>query len=225
MPDLSLPGGQDALIAAVAAANPHTIVVLETGGPVLMPWLDKVSAVLEAWVSRHQGRRSHWPTYCMATSIRRAVCPITFPARWNRRPIPCWTGCMTIPGKARANYDIESSHVGYRWYDAKGLTPLFAFGHGLSYTSFKYDDLQLRSEGNTLHASFKVTNIGTRAGRDTPQLYVTARRNSRAQRLVGWGNVDLAPGESTKVSIDVDPRLLADWSTPEAALGAGGGPL
>ena len=77
------------------------------------------------------------------------------------------------------NYDIEGSDVGYRWYDRKGLTPLFPFGFGLSYTSFRYDDLKLRSEGNTIHASFTVTNTGNRAGRDTPQVYVTGARQDQ----------------------------------------------
>jgi beta-glucosidase len=141
--------------------------------------------------------------------------PITFPASLDQTPRPKLDGLLDFePGKTRVNYDIEGSNVGYRWYDSKGLTPLFPFGFGLSYTSFRYDDLQLRSEGNTIHASFVVTNTGNRQGRDTPQVYVTARGKTKGQRLIGWGNVDLAPGAGIRVTVDADPRLLADWSTP-----------
>ena len=140
--------------------------------------------------------------------------PITFPAALEQMPRPKLDGLFDFDGRQHVNYDIEGSDVGYRWYDRKGLTPLFPFGFGLSYTSFRYDDLKLRSEGNTIHASFLVTNTGNRQGRDTPQVYVTARGRTKGQRLIGWGNVDLAPGASVRVNVDADPRLLADWSTP-----------
>src|SRR5476649_337849 len=214
VPDLSLPEAQDALIAAVTAANPRTIVVLETGGPVLMPWLDKAAAVLEAWYPGIKGADAIADILFGDVNPSGRL-PITFPASLEQTPRPKLDGLLDFePGRTRANYDIEGSDVGYRWYDRKGLTPLFPFGFGLSYTSFRYDDLQLRSEGNTIHASFLVTNTGNRQGRDTPQVYVTARGKTKGQRLIGWGNVDLAPGASVRVSVDVDPRLLADWSTP-----------
>jgi beta-glucosidase len=212
VPDLSLPGGQDDLIAAVAAANPRTIVVLETGGPVLMPWLGKTAAVLEAWYPGIRGADAIADILFGDVNPGGRL-PITFPASLDQTPRPKLDGLFDDPNRAHVNYDIEGSDVGYRWYDRKGLKPLFAFGHGLSYTSFAYDDLQLRSEGNTIHASFKVTNTGTRAGRDTPQVYVTARNKKPGQRLIGWGNVELAPGASMRVTVDADPRLLADWDT------------
>ncbi|MDB5735004.1 MAG: glycosyl hydrolase, partial [Alphaproteobacteria bacterium] len=212
VPDLSLPGGQDDLIAAVAAANPHTIVVLETGGPVLMPWLGKTAAVLEAWYPGIRGADAIADILFGDVNPSGRL-PITFPASLEQTPRPKLDGLFEDPNRVHVNYDIEGSDVGYRWYDRKGLKPLFAFGHGLSYTSFAYDDLQLRSEGNTIHASFKVTNTGTRAGRDTPQVYVTARNKKPGQRLIGWGNVELAPGASMRVTVDADPRLLADWDT------------
>jgi beta-glucosidase len=214
VPDLSLPGGQDALIAAVTAANPHTIVVLETGGPVLMPWLPKAAAVLEAWYPGIRGADAI-ADILFGDVNPSGKLPITFPASLEQTAHPKLDGLFDFDGSTHVNYDIEGSDVGYRWYDRKGLTPLFPFGFGLSYTSFRYDDLQLRSEGNTIHASFTVTNTGNRAGRDTPQLYVTARGSTKGQRLIGWSNVDLAPGASIKISIDTDPRLLADWSTPK----------
>jgi beta-glucosidase len=212
VPDLSLPGGQDDLIAAVAAANPRTIVVLETGGPVLMPWLGRTAAVLEAWYPGIRGADAIADILFGDVNPGGRL-PITFPASLDQTPRPKLDGLFEDPNRVHVNYDIEGSDVGYRWYDRKGLKPLFAFGHGLSYSSFAYDDLQLRSEGNTVHASFKVTNTGTRAGRDTPQVYVTARNKKAGQRLIGWGNVELAPGASTRVTVDADPRLLADWDT------------
>ena len=213
-PDLSLPGAQDDLIAAVTAANPHTIVVLETGGPVLMPWLDKSAAVLEAWYPGIKGADAIADILFGDVNPSGRL-PITFPASLEQTPRPKLDGLMGFePGKIAVNYDIEGSDVGYRWYARQGLTPLFPFGFGLSYTSFRYDDLKLRSEGNTIHASFTVTNTGTRQGRDTPQLYVTARGKTKGQRLIGWANVDLAPGAGTRVTLDADPRLLADWSMP-----------
>jgi beta-glucosidase len=213
VPDLSLPGAQDALIAAVVAANPRTIVVLETGGPVLMPWLDKTAAVLEAWYPGIKGADAI-ADILFGDVNPSGKLPITFPASLDQTPRPKLDGLFDFDGRQQVNYDIEGSDVGYRWYDRKGLTPLFLFGFGLSYTSFRYDDLKLRSEGNTIHASFTVTNTGNRQGRDTPQLYVTARDKAKGQRLIGWSNVDLAPGASTRVTVDADPRLLADWSTP-----------
>ncbi|HMH66181.1 MAG TPA: glycoside hydrolase family 3 C-terminal domain-containing protein [Rhizomicrobium sp.] len=213
VPDLSLPNGQDDLIAAVTAANPHTIVVLETGGPVLMPWLNKTAAVLEAWYPGIKGADAI-ADILFGDVNPSGKLPITFPASLAQTPHPVLDGLFDYDGRMHVNYDVEGSDVGYRWFDRKGLTPLFPFGFGLSYTSFRYDDLQLRSEGNTIHASFTVTNTGNRAGRDTPQLYVTARGKTKGQRLIGWSNVDLAPGASIKVSVDADPRLLADWSTP-----------
>jgi beta-glucosidase len=210
VPDLSLPGNQDALIAAVADANPHTIVVLETGGPVLMPWLDKVGAVMEAWYPGIKGAEAIADVLYGDVNPGGKL-PITFPASLDQTPRPMLDGLFT--GAATVNYNIEGSDVGYRWYDRNKTKPLFAFGHGLSYTSFRYDDLVLRSEGNILRATFKVTNTGMRAGRDTPQVYVTARGQKSGQRLIGWGNVDLLPGQTTSVTVEADPRLLSDWET------------
>jgi beta-glucosidase len=213
VPDLNLPNAQDELIAAVTAVNPHTIVVLETGGPVLMPWLNKAAAVMEAWYPGIKGAEAIADVLFGDVNPSGRL-PITFPASLDQTPRPVLDGLFDFqPGRTAANYDIEGSDVGYRWYDRRGLTPLFPFGFGLSYTSFRYDDLQLRSEGNSIHAAFTITNIGNRQGRDTPQVYVTARGGARGQRLIGWANVELAPGASTKVTVDADPRLLADWST------------
>ena len=211
VPGLNLPAGQDALIAAVAAANPHTIVVLETGGPVLMPWLDKTAAVLEAWYPGIKGGDAIADILFGAVNPSGRL-PITFPASLDQLPRPKLDGLYDSDvSKLHVDYNIEGSDVGYRWYARKNLTPLFAFGHGLSYTKFTYDDLKVTGD-TTLHVSFRVTNSGAVQGRDTPQVYVTSRGGKPGQRLIGWGNVDLAPGASQSVSIDADPRLLADWA-------------
>jgi beta-glucosidase len=211
VPDLDLPRDQDALIAAVAAANLHTIVVLETGGPVLMPWLDKTAAVLEAWYPGIKGGAAI-ADILFGDVDPSGRLPITFPASLDQLPRPALDGLYDSDvSKLNVDYDIEGADVGYRWYARKGLTPLFAFGHGLSYTHFTYSDLQVRGD-TSLHVRFTVTNSGAVAGRDTPQVYVTDRAGKRGQRLIGWGNVELAPGASQTVSVDADPRLLADWA-------------
>jgi beta-glucosidase len=220
VPDLSLPGNQDALIAAVAAANPRTVVVLETGGPVLMPWADKVGAVAEAWYPGIKGGQAIADILFGDVNPSGRL-PITFPASLDQTPRPKldglyaddWTGL-------KVDYNIEGSDAGYRWYARQGFTPLFAFGHGLSYTSFKYDDVRVTG-GDTLHVSFRVTNTGNRAGRDTPQVYVTSRAGRKNQRLIGWGNVELAPGASQRVTVTADARLLADWTRDHWTVPAG----
>lgn len=223
--DLSLQQGQDEMIAAVAAANPHTIVVLETGGPVLMPWLDKVGAVVEAWYPGTSGGEA------IADILFGDVepggrLPVTFPASLDQLPRPqlddsqdpkreVGSQSHSIAG-FDVNYDIEGSDVGYRWFDRKGLKPLFAFGHGLSYTEYRYSDLKVTG-GTSPTVSFSVTNAGKRAGKDVPQVYVTDRAGSAGLRLIGWENMSLAPGETRRATVKVDPRILADWSSAKRA--------
>ncbi|MDR3525675.1 MAG: glycoside hydrolase family 3 C-terminal domain-containing protein [Rhizomicrobium sp.] len=211
--DLSLPGNQDELIAAVAAANPHTIVVLETGGPVTMPWLDKVDGVVEAWYSGNRG----------GAAIARILfgevnpsgrLPVTFPITESQLPHPIITGQRPDGRIIGTNgsptvYDViynEGSKVGYRWFEDQKLPPLFPFGYGLSYTSFAYEGLKVTG-GNTLAFGFDVRNTGTRAGKTVAQIYVKPPYGET--RLVGFSKVDLAPGEVKHVTLTADPRLLA----------------
>jgi len=220
VPTIDLPGNQNALIDAVTAANPRAVIVLETGGPVTMPWVDKAAAIVEAWYPGIKGGQAIADILFGDVNPSGRL-PITFPASLDQTPRPKLDGLYEDDwSKLSANYDIEGSDVGYRWYARQGLTPLFAFGHGLSYTSFKYDDAKVTG-GDTLHVSFRVTNTGLREGRDTPQVYVTARTGKKGQRLVGWGNVDLMPGQSTRVTVDADPRLLADWADGGWSLAGG----
>jgi beta-glucosidase len=217
VPDLNLPDGQDGLIEALAAANPKTVVVLETGGPVLMPWLDKVGAVLEAWYPGQRGG------HAIARIMTGAVNPsgrlsITFPASIAQTPNPKLPGADLIAGKSDKEIDQlphfpvtypEGSDVGYRWYDRTKARPLFAFGHGLSYTRFAYKGLAVTG-GKGLHVAFQIANVGQRAGAEVAQVY--ARVNG-VNRLVGWSRVELKPGETRRVSVIADPRLLASFDT------------
>jgi beta-glucosidase len=224
-PDLSLPQGQDAVIAAVAAANPRTIVVLETGGPVLMPWLDDVSAILEAWYPGSSGGEAI-ADVLFGDANPSGHLPITFPASLAQLPRPRLDDTSDpnrdVGSQSHAlqgfdvNYNIEGADVGYRWFARTGAKPLFPFGYGLSYTRFAYSDLQLTG-GDTLRVSFAVTNEGERAGKDVPQVYVVDRAGAKGTRLVGWANVSLAAGETRRVQVMTDPRVLGDWSTQRRA--------
>ncbi len=224
-PDLSLPSGQDATIAAVVAANPHTIVVLETGGPVLMPWLDNAAGVVQAWYPGARGGEAI-ADILFGDAEPSGRLPITFPASLSQLPRPTLDdtrdpnremGSQSHKlAKFDVDYDIEGSDVGYRWYARQGAKPLFPFGFGLGYTHFVYSDLKLAG-GATAMASVTVTNVGSRRGKDVPQLYVTERAGTPGLRLVGWGNVALDPGASRRITISVDPKLLADWSSADRA--------
>ncbi len=223
---LSLPDDQDGLIAAVAAANPNTTVVLETGGPVLMPWLDAVPAVVQAWYPGQRGGEA------LARILFGQVnpsgrLPITFPRSADQAPRPTPPGLEALKasdaasnagaGSAAAFQPFpvdypEGSDVGYRWYEREGHSPLFPFGHGLGYTRFEYGDLRIE-DGDRLTVSFDVTNAGERAGTDVPQLYVTPLAEGAPRRLAGWSRLTLQPGETRRVSITAEPRILAEYDT------------
>ncbi|GAA0210977.1 beta-glucosidase [Brevundimonas nasdae] len=221
VPDLSLPGNQEALIEAVARANPNTIVVLQTGGPVVMPWLERVPAVLEAWYSGAKGGEAIADILFGDVNPSGRL-PVTFPASVDQLPRPVIPGIdqpsagLVAMGQARpsfpVDYTIEGSDVGYRWFEAKAARPLFPFGFGLSYTDFAYSDLKVEG-GDTLTISFKVANTGDRAGVDVPQVYLTESPGRSQQRLIGFEPVSLAPGESRTVSLTADRRLLGNWDT------------
>ncbi len=226
-PDLGLPGNQDALIAAVAAANPHTIVVLENGGPILMPWLDKVAAVVEAWYPGARGAEA------LADVLTGKVnpsghLPITFPASIADLPRaridgmdafdPDFMGDPKIPGLTlKADYNIEGSDVGYRWNAREGHKALFPFGFGLSYTTFETG--ALTSDGTQAHTS--VRNTGARAGATVAQLYLVGRAGKPMRRLAAFQRVEVPAGASVPVSLTIDPRILAEWQDGEWQMPAG----
>jgi beta-glucosidase len=216
---LSLPDKQDELIGAIAAANGRTIVVLETGGPVAMPWIDQVPAVMQAWYPGNRGGQA------IARIISGAVnpsgrLPVTFPVTAAQLSNPVLPGQNLID--AAGGKDVrtlpkdqqvlpitfpEGSDVGYRWYAKKGLKPLFPFGHGLSYTTFQASAPKLSG----MTATFNVRNTGKRAGADVTQLYLVSQAGRPTRRLAGFQRVELSAGETKQVVLTIDPRLLADW--------------
>ena len=204
---------QNRLVAAVAGANPHTVVVIESGGPVLMPWLGQVAGVLETWFPGTGG----------GTSIARVLfgavdpsghLPVSFPASVAELAFPHLPGAGLAPGAPfSVDYRRQGAAVGYRWYQLKHRQPLFPFGFGLSYTRFAYQGLQATLEHGHLVVHFTVRNVGHRAGAAVPQVYVAPASGSVPRRLAGWRKVRLAPGASRTLTVSVDPRLLARFDT------------
>ena len=214
---IRLSPAQEALIEAVAAANPKTVVVLENNGPLLMPWIGKVRGVVEAWYPGMRGGEA------IARILYGEVepagrLPATFaadPAQLVRAK-PAGSDIVQKEGAAPgggAPFSVdftEGSSVGYRWFAEKGFKPLFPFGYGLSYTRFRYGALALGG-GKALTATVAVTNTGSRPGTETVQLYLKKGPARAQQRLLGWAQVTLKPGETRTVQIAAEPRLLADW--------------
>ena len=229
---LSLPDNQDELVNAVAAANPRTIVVLETGGPVAMPWIDRVKGVLAAWYPGIRGGEA------IANILFGDVNPsgkltATFARDDADLPHPKIIGSdlkpESAPGARRPQlppFDInytEGLKVGYKWFEAEGKTPLFAFGYGLSYTTFEYSGLKADAKSVT----FTVKNTGKRAGAEVAQVYVALPpgTNEPPKRLVAWAKVQLEPGESKSVHLALDPLFLSIFNEAKRQLGSRSGRL
>jgi len=220
LPNLSLPDNQDALIEQIATANPHTIVVLETGTAVTMPWLDKVAGVVEAWYAGSSGHKA------LANVLVGEVNPsgklaMAFPRSENDLPRPvidplpaqdAGQGKDPVNSGTRistyAVYYNEGAEVGYKWYEAEHKQPLFAFGFGLSYTSYAYSGLTIDSDARM--ARFTVRNTGKRTGTEIAEVYARLPQGSdeNFKRLAGWKRITLAPGESQTVTIEIDSRVL-----------------
>lgn len=208
-PDLALPGNQDAIIAAAAAANPNTVVVLETGNPVAMPWRDKVKAIVAAWYPGQEGGQAIADVLTGKVNPSGRL-PITFPASTAQLPRPTIPGYGTPPDTPVTVAMTEGADVGYRWYARKAIKPLYPFGYGLSYTHFDYTAF-VAEGGATVTAQVTVRNSGTVAGADVPQLYLQSAEGVATTRLIGFQRVELAPGESTTIHLTADPRLLANY--------------
>lgn len=214
---LALPNDQDELIEAVAAANPNTVVVLNTGGPVRMPWLGRVRAVLLTW---YPGQEGGWATVDLLTGRANpsGKLPMSFPVNMEDTP----TGDPEHPersvGVDRKIIQSEGIFIGYRHYDRFDISPLFPFGHGRSYTDFAYSGLTIGETDDGIDVEFTVRNTGSRAGSEIPQIYLGPPRSDvpmPPKALAGFTRVDLAPGKAERVRVHVPDRQFAYWSVEE----------
>lgn len=214
---LALPNNQDELIEAVAAANPNTVVVLNSGGPVRMPWLSRVRAVLLTW---YPGQEGGWATADLLSgrAAPSGRLPISFPVSMEDTP----TGDPKHPersvGVDRKVIQSEGLFIGYRYFDRNNISPLFPFGHGLSYTDFAYSDLKIGETQGGIDVEFTVKNTGSRAGAEIPQIYLGAPESDvpmPPKALAGFTRVELAPGKADRVRVHVPDRQLMYWSVEE----------
>jgi beta-glucosidase len=211
---LSLPDNQDALVEAVVAANPHTVVVLETGGPVSMPWIHKVKGVVEMWYPGIGGAQA-LANILFGEVNPSAKLPVTFAKDDAQLPhpvIPGMEGGSSIPNGKRPPFDLnytEGAEVGYKWFEATNKEPLFPFGFGLSYTSYGYSGLTIDDAQRTVR--FTVRNTGERAGTEIAEVYVSlpAAAKENYKRLVAWQRVKLAAAESKDITLTIDPLYLS----------------
>jgi beta-glucosidase len=214
---IQLPENQDALIEAVAGANANTIVVLETGGPVLMPWAEKVASILEVWYPGTEGG------VAIARLLSGAVnpsghLPLTIARTKDQLAHP------NPPKPGKVNY-FEGATVGYKWFDKQRLEPLFPFGHGLSYTTFAHENFQAKVEKNRIIVQFTVRNSGSLPGKEVSQIYVSGAGWEAPQRLGAFQKVGLSPGESKQVALAVDPRLVATFRQASGTWQIAEGPI
>jgi beta-glucosidase len=207
---ISLSGNQDQLVQSVAAANPHTIVVIKSGSAVLMPWVANVPAILEAWYPGEEDGNAV-AAVLFGDVNPSGKLPMTFPV--NVSDLPANTPAQYPGINNVANYS-ESVFVGYRYFDANNIQPLFPFGHGLSYTTFTYANLNLTTTGSTTVVNFDVTNSGSLAGTETAQVYVGLPSTVVPQppkQLKGFQKVTLQPGQTGHVQLTLDQRAYSYW--------------
>ncbi|MFJ8659697.1 glycoside hydrolase family 3 C-terminal domain-containing protein [Streptomyces sp. NPDC093795] len=209
---LTLPGDQNQLITAVAAVNPRTIVVLNTDGPVAMPWLNDVEAVIQAWYGG-RGMGTALAAVLFGDSDPSGRLPVTFPVGPAQGP---GTTPATYPGTNATVSYAEGTAIGYRFYDAKGQQPLFPFGHGLSYTTFAHGSLEAAYDATakSVTVSVTVTNNGNRQGTDIVQIYATlpAAAAAEQRRLVAFRKLTLAPGAGRRITFTIPTDDLTVWS-------------
>ncbi|WP_055702045.1 beta-glucosidase family protein [Streptomyces silaceus] len=216
---LALPAHQDELIAAVAAANPRTVVVLNTGGPVTMPWRRAVGTVLHAG---YVGQEGGWSTADLllgrANPSGKSI--VTWPEKEADHPTLDPAHPERYYGVDRTVTYTEGIFTGYRGFDKAGTEPLFPFGHGLSYTEFAYSALSVRRAGQGYEVSFTVTNKGRRTGAEVPQVYVGPPRHAPVElpvrTLAAFTRVTLRPGRSRRLTLRVAERRLSYWDTDDA---------
>src|SRR6185437_14498656 len=237
-PTLSLPDNQDALVSAVAAANPHTVVVLETGGPVSMPWADKVEGIVEAWYPGIGGAQA-LANLLFGDMNFTAKLPVTFAKSdadlphpevpgINLKPVP-HAATKTVKGKKvthtemelplfNVDYNKAGTAVGYKWFEEQHIQPLFPFGFGLSYTTYKYSDLRVDPEGKT--ATMTIQNTGERAGTEVAEVYaeLPSAAGEHYKRLVAFDRVKLNAGESKTVTLDLNRLCLSVYNVQKNAM-------
>jgi beta-glucosidase len=203
-------------VEAVAAANPRTVVVLNTGGPVTMPWLDDVAGVLEAWYPGEEAGNAA-ASVLFGDVNPSGKLPITFPKRLADTPA---STPEQYPGVGGVAVYSEGLNVGYRHYDNRGIEPLFPFGYGLSYTRFRLADLKVTGQpSGPVKATVEATNTGDRHGSEVVQVYVGGADGQAGppRRLEGFTKVRLDPGERRKVTVDLGPRAFAHWDSDRDA--------
>jgi beta-glucosidase len=228
---LTLPEDQDELIGKVAAANPRTVVVLNTGGPVAMPWVLRVPAILEMW---YPGQEGGWATanLLLGRANPSGRLPVTFPVRLEdaparaaghpeRVPVTAAPGATGVNPNPPAVEFSEGLAVGYRWYDQQEIQPLFPFGHGLSYTRFEYSDVEVKRSGDGADVAFTVRNAGPVRGAEVAQIYLAPPPSPPVPMpprvLAGFERVDLAPGAARRIAMHLDERAFSYWSTDRHA--------
>jgi beta-glucosidase len=220
---LSLPKNQDALVEAVASANPNTIVVLETGGPVSMPWIQHVKGVLEIWYPGIGGAQA-LANILFGDVNPSAKLPVTFAKDDAQLPHPVVSGLEGVPASAPSRehkvkpFDLtytEGAKVGYKWFEATKAQPLFPFGFGLSYTTYAYSGLTVDDANRTVH--FTVRNIGACEGTEIAEVYVAlpSAAKENYKRLAAWQRVKLAPGQSREVTLPLHPLTLTVFNTDQ----------
>jgi beta-glucosidase len=217
-PSMTLSDNQDALVEAVARANPRTVVVLQAGNPVRLPWLSQVQAVLQVWFPGSRGGQAI-ARLLTGQAEPGGRLPLSWPKNESQLPRPVIVGSgagnKTTPD-LNIDYNLEGADVGYRWFAREGFRPQFPFGHGLGYTAFRYGKLSVRREGGGLVAELEVTNTGARAGHAVPQLYADAP-DGAPLRLVGWDKLSLQPGASGHVRVPIPAERLARYDAGSQA--------
>jgi beta-glucosidase len=220
---LSLPNNQDALVEAVAAANPNTIVVLETGGPVSMPWIDRVKGVVEMWYPGIGGAQA-LANILFGEVNPSAKLPVTFAKDDAQLPHPIVPGLEGVTAKAPNRehkvkpFDLnytEGAKVGYKWFEATNKQPLFPFGFGLSYTTYAYSGLTVDDASHTVH--FTVRNTGQREGTEIAQVYVAlpSAAKENYKRLAAFQRVELAPGQSKEITLTLNQLCLSVFNADQ----------
>jgi beta-glucosidase len=217
-PSLSLPNNQDALISAVAAANPHTVLVLKDGDPVLMPWIDQVPGVLEAWYPGEEDGNIV-ARLLFGLDNPSGKLPVTYPTSAAQTPTstPAQYPGITVNGAPTVYYS-EGLEMGYRWYATNGVKPLFPFGYGLSYTTFALNNLTVspqRTPSGQVEVGVDVTNTGSRTGADVAQVYLTYPQpaGEPSIQLRGFQKVNLRPGQTRHLTFHLGQRAFQIWDT------------